>query len=143
MRILVACWPDCICMEQRHDKASSDKYVFSCHWCSSDHMQECTWCACIIACCKTVSSPYLMCRNFGELCCMKLILSELQRDLRHRLAVYTKNESAGSRMTDKRHALLQNSQLWRLLQVRPLNYHPEGAKQLCLHHMRTISCSAG
>ena len=48
---------------------------------------------------------------------MKLILSELQRDLRHRLAVYAKTEGTNVRMADKRNALLENSQLWRLLQV--------------------------
>ncbi len=48
---------------------------------------------------------------------MKLILSELQRDLRHRLAVYAMTEGTNVRMADKRNALLENSQLWRLLQV--------------------------
>lgn len=48
---------------------------------------------------------------------MKLILSELQRDLRHRLAVYAKTEGTNVRVADKRNALLENSQLWRLLQV--------------------------
>ncbi len=48
---------------------------------------------------------------------MKLILSELQRDLRHRLAVYAKTEGTNVRMADRRNALLENSQLWRLLQV--------------------------
>ena len=48
---------------------------------------------------------------------MKLILSELQRDLRHRLAVYAKTAKADKLAEAKRHALLQNSQLWRLLQV--------------------------
>ena len=50
---------------------------------------------------------------------MKLVLAELHRDLRHRLAVYAKLE--GSQLTDKRDALLQNSQLWRLLQVSTLS----------------------
>ncbi len=48
---------------------------------------------------------------------MKLILSELQRDLRHRLAVYAMTKGTNVRMADKRNALLENSQLWRLLQV--------------------------
>lgn len=48
---------------------------------------------------------------------MKLILSELQRDLRHRLAVYAKTEGTNVKIADKRNALLENSQLWRLLQV--------------------------
>lgn len=50
---------------------------------------------------------------------MKLILSEVQRDLRHRLAVYAMTEGTNVRMADKRNALLENSQLWRLLQVSP------------------------
>ena len=48
---------------------------------------------------------------------MKLMLSELQRDLRHRMAVYAKTATADQANEAKRHALLQNSQLWRLLQV--------------------------
>ena len=47
---------------------------------------------------------------------MKLILSELQRDLRHRLAVYAKTARV-AKSAEKQHALLQNSQLWRLLQA--------------------------
>lgn len=48
---------------------------------------------------------------------MKLVLAELQRDLRHRLATYAKTAGSGARLADKRDALLQNCQLWRLLQV--------------------------
>lgn len=66
---------------------------------------------------RTQKHNHVCCRNFGELCCMKLILSELQRDLRHRLAVYAKTEGTNVRVADKRNALLENSQLWRLLQV--------------------------
>ena len=61
------------------------------------------------------------CRNFGELCCMKLVLAELLRDLRHRFATYSKTakaEGSNSRLDGKRDALLQNCQLWRLLQVK-------------------------
>ncbi|KAL0052535.1 hypothetical protein WJX82_003532 [Trebouxia sp. C0006] len=78
-------------------------------------------------------------RNFGELCCMKLILSELQRDLRHRLAVYAKTEGTNVRVADKRNALLENSQLWRLLQnQRPYLIHSD----LVLNLMRCIGPAA-
>lgn len=52
---------------------------------------------------------------------MKLVLAELLQDLRHRLATYSKTakaEGSSSRLDTKRDALLQNCQLWRLLQVR-------------------------
>ena len=54
---------------------------------------------------------------------MKLVLAELLRDLRHRLATYSKTKAEGgsSRLDTKRDALLQNCQLWRLLQVRVLH----------------------
>lgn len=55
---------------------------------------------------------------------MKLVLAELLRDLRHRLAIYAKTvkaEGSSSRLDTKRDALLQNCQLWRLLQVRVLH----------------------
>ncbi|DBA73094.1 hypothetical protein WJX79_004857 [Trebouxia sp. C0005] len=78
-------------------------------------------------------------RNFGELCCMKLILSELQRDLRHRLAVYAKTEGTNVKIADKRNALLENSQLWRLLQnQRPYLSHSD----LVLNLMRCIGPAA-
>ncbi|DBA86159.1 TPA: hypothetical protein ACH3X1_005668 [Trebouxia sp. C0004] len=78
-------------------------------------------------------------RNFGDLCCMKLILSELQRDLRHRLAVYAMTEGTNVRMADKRNALLENSQLWRLLQnQRPYLSHSD----LVLNLMRCIGPAA-
>ena len=56
---------------------------------------------------------------------MKLVLAELLRDLRHRLATYFKTakaEGSSSRLDTKRDALLQNCQLWRLLQVRVLHH---------------------
>ena len=56
----------------------------------------------------------LCCRNFGEFWLLKLVLSELHRDLRHRLAVYAKRKTAA----DKQDKLLINSQLWRMLEVR-------------------------
>lgn len=52
---------------------------------------------------------------------MKLVLAELLRDLRHRFATYSKTakaEGSNSRLDGKRDALLQNCQLWRLLQVK-------------------------
>ena len=54
---------------------------------------------------------------------MKLVLAELLRDLRHRLATYSKAakaEGSNPRRDDKKDALLHNCQLWRLLQVRTL-----------------------
>lgn len=61
---------------------------------------------------------------------MKLVLAELLRDLRHRLATYatTANmEGSNNRLDAKRDALLQNCQLWRLLQVGCLQ------NRLCMH----------
>lgn len=83
--------------------------------------------------------PEVCYRNFGELCCLKLVLAELQRDLRHRLATYAKNEGSGARLADKRDALLQNCQLWRLLQ----NQSPQVRHaDLILNLMRCIGASA-
>lgn len=55
------------------------------------------------------------CRNFGEFWLLKLILSEMQRDLCHRLSVHAKpRQDAKSGNQD---TLLFNSQLWRMLEV--------------------------
>lgn len=88
--------------------------------------------------CCSLFEAYLCRRNFGELSCMKLVLSELQRDLRHRLAVYAKIEGNSSRVTDKKNALLQNSQLYRLLQV--VKHDPRSAdRQIMVAFIACVS----
>ena len=61
----------------------------------------------------TNTQAYKCCRNFGEFWLLKLVLSELQRDLQHRLSVYAQGKSAA----EKPDKLLLNSQLWRMLEV--------------------------
>lgn len=63
--------------------------------------------------CRNEAAPLACRRNFGEFWLLKLVLSELNRDLRHRLSVYAKGKTAA----DKQDSLLVNSQLWRMLEV--------------------------
>ena len=59
------------------------------------------------------------CRNFvlgsGDLLLFKYVVSELEQDLQCRLKVFFK--VTNKELTAKKHALLQNSQLWRTFSV--------------------------